>query len=137
MELLAMWDEYKKYIDTHLDKEEVVTIKGDIVEKKIKKPYLKSGFESFVFRKYKFSIKVYLSNRYEEFSDVVTCIRNEWEEDQVSGTITGKYKAANLVARLNGLKETTETTTTANVRILNVDPLDDSADNSVKKDLQP
>lgn len=106
-ELLNMWDEYKAHIDTHLDKEQVVTVKGDIVEKKVKKPYLKSGFESFVFRKYKMSIKDYLSNKYEEFSDVVTCIRNEWEEDQVSGTITGKYKAPNLVARLNGLADNT------------------------------
>lgn len=111
MELLAMWDEYKTYIDTHLDKEQVVTVKGDIVEKKTKKPYLKSGFESFVYRKYKFSVKDYLSNKYEEFSDVATCIRNEWEEDQVSGTITGKYKAPNLVARLSGLVEKSENKT--------------------------
>ena len=55
-ELLKFWDEYKKYIDTHLDKEQIVTVKGDIVDKYVKKPYLKSGFESFVFRKYKISI---------------------------------------------------------------------------------
>jgi hypothetical protein len=102
-ELLEIWDEYKSYIDTHLDKEQVVTVKGEIVEKKTKKPYLSSGFQSFVFRKYKISIKDYLSGKYDEFSDVVTCIRNEWEEDQVSGTITGKYKAPNLVARINGI----------------------------------
>lgn len=133
-ELLKFWDEYKKYIDTHLDKEQIVTVKGDIVDKYVKKPYLKSGFESFVFRKYKISIKDYLSNKYEEFSDVVTCIRNEWEEDQVSGTITGKYKAPNLVARLNGLKEQSETTTNTSISILNIDPLDDSKDNLITQD---
>lgn len=104
-ELLQLWDEYKNYIDTHLDKEQIVTVKGHIVEKKTKKPYLSSGFQSFVFRKHKISVKDYLSGKYEEFSEVVTCIRNEWEEDQVSGTITGKYKAPNLVARLNGLTD--------------------------------
>lgn len=107
-ELLKIWDEYKSFIDANNDIEQVVTPKGDIVNREIKKPYLKVGFEAYVFRKYKFSIKDYLSNKYEEFSDVVTCIRNEWEEDQISGTITGKYKAPNLVARLNGLTEKQE-----------------------------
>lgn len=107
-ELLKLWDDYKSYIDSHLDKEQIVTVKGDIVEKSIKKPYLKQGFESFVFRKKGYSIKDYLSGDYDEFSDVVMCIRREWEEDQISGTITGKYKAPNLVARLNGITEKVE-----------------------------
>lgn len=107
-ELLDLWVEYKTYIDTNPDKEEVVTVKGDIVEKRTKKPYLKQGFISFVFRKLGKNIKDYVDNKYPEFSDVVTHIRSEWEEDQISGTITGKYKAPNLVARLNGLTEKTE-----------------------------
>ena len=107
-ELLDLWNEYKEYINTHPDKEEVVTVKGDIVEKKVKKPYLRQGFISFVYRKLGVIIKDYLDNKYEEYSEVVTHIRSEWEEDQISGTITGKYKAPNLVARLNGLTEKTE-----------------------------
>ena len=110
-ELLDLWNEYKEYINTHPDKEEVVTVKGDIVEKRIKKPYLRQGFMSFVYNKLGLSIKDYLDNKYEEFSGVVTHIRSEWEEDQISGTITGKYKAPNLVARLNGLTEKTDNTT--------------------------
>lgn len=104
-ELMDLWNGYKKYIDEHPDIENVVTVKGNTVKKETKKPYLKQGFESYVFREKGFSIKDYLSGNYAEFSDVVTCIRNEWEEDQISGTITGKYKAPNLVARLNGLVE--------------------------------
>jgi len=115
-ELLKIWDEYKSFIDANYDTEQVVTPKGDIVNRKIKKPYLKVGFEAYVFRKYKFSIKDYLSNKYEEYSDVVTCIRNEWEEDQVSGTITGKYKAPNLVARLNGLVDKQEIEQNTNIK---------------------
>jgi len=107
-ELLDLWNEYKTFIDTHPDKEEVVTVKGDIVEKRTKKPYLRQGFIAFVFRKLGVIIKDYLDNKYDEFSGVVTHIRSEWEEDQLSGTITGKYKAPNLVARLNGLTEKTE-----------------------------
>jgi hypothetical protein len=107
-ELLDLWDEYKNHIDTHPDKENVVTVKGDVVKKETKKPYLRQGFEAFCFRKHGFSVTDYLSGKYEDFSQVVSCIRKEWEEDQISGTITGKYKAPNLVARLNGLTEKTE-----------------------------
>lgn len=107
-ELLDLWEEYKTYINTNPDKEEIVTVKGDIVEKRTKKPYLRQGFISFVFRKLGVIIKDYLDNQYVEYSEVVTHIRSEWEEDQISGTITGKYKAPNLVARLNGLTEKTE-----------------------------
>lgn len=105
LELLKLWDEYKAHIDNNYDKDQVVTVRGDIVERQVKKPYLKQGFEAFVYRRHKMSIKDYLSDKYKEFSDVVTCIRQEWEEDQISGTLTGKYKAPNLVARLNGLVE--------------------------------
>lgn len=106
--LLKLWDDYKAYIDSKPEKEQVVTQKGDIVVKTIKKPYLRQGFIAFVYRKEKFSISDYLSNNYEEFSEVVETIRQEWEEDQVSGTLTGVYKAQTLVARLNGFVEKTE-----------------------------
>jgi hypothetical protein len=107
--LLKYWDEYKSHIDNNLDSEDIVTVKGSIVQKKSKKPYLKQGFESFVFRNYGISIKDYLlPDKYPEFSDVTTCIRNEWEDDQISGTLTGRYKAPNLTARLNGLTEKSE-----------------------------
>lgn len=109
-DLLELWDAYKKHIDEHPDSENVVTVKGAVVKKEMKKPYLKHGFEAYVFRKKGFTIKDYLSNKYPEFSDVVTCIRSEWEEDQISGSITGKYKSPNLVARLNGLTEKIEQT---------------------------
>lgn len=107
-ELLELWDAYKAYIDQRPDVEEVVTQKGDVVEKHTKKPYLRQGFIAFVYRKRKFSVSDYLRGDYEEFSQVVEMIRQEWEEDQVSGTLTGKYKAQTLVARLNGFADKTE-----------------------------
>lgn len=108
-ELMQLWEMYKDKIDSDPDKIEQLNIKGEVKELKVKKPYLKQGFVSFVFRLRGYSIKDYLDNKYPEYSDVVTCIRGEWEEDQISGSLTGKYKAPNLVARLNGLKEQTET----------------------------
>lgn len=128
-ELMKLWDDYKKHIDTHPDTENIVTVKGDIVKKETKKPYLKQGFEAYVFRKKGFGIHDYLSLKYDEFSHVVTCIRREWEEDQISGTITGKYKAPNLVARLNGLTEKTDTTT-------NGQPINKITIEVVKSDVQ-
>lgn len=107
-ELLDLWDQYKAWIDSKPDTEQVVTQKGDIVIKETKRPYLRQGFIAFVYRKRKFSVTDYLSGLYEEFSEVVETIRQEWEEDQVSGTLTGKYKAQTLVARLNGYAEKTD-----------------------------
>lgn len=107
-ELLDLWEEYKTYINDNPYKDEVVTIKGDIVEKKFKRPLLRQGFISFVFNKLGFVIKDYLDGKYEEYSEVATYIRGEWEENQIGGTMSGIFKAPNLTARLNGLVEKTE-----------------------------
>jgi hypothetical protein len=104
-ELMQLWEQYKSKIDSSPDTIEQATAKGEIVELRVKKPYLKQGFTAFVFKLKGYSIKDYLDNKYDNFSDVVTCIRNEWEDDQISGTLTGRYKAPNLVARLNGITE--------------------------------
>jgi hypothetical protein len=111
-ELLSLWDEYKAQVGC--DTIEQATPKGDIVQLNIQKPLLRSGFEAFVFRKLGISVHSYLDNDkglYADYSRVVACIRKEWETDQVSGTLTGKYKAPNLTARLNGLTEKTDVTT--------------------------
>lgn len=107
-ELLTLWDNYKAWIDSKPDKEQVVTQKGDVVIREIKKPYLKQGFIAYVFRKEGISITPYIRGDYEEYCNVVETIRQEWEDDQVTGTMTGRYKAQTLVARLNGYVEKTE-----------------------------
>lgn len=110
-ELLKLWDEYKLTVGT--DEIEQATSRGDIVTLSIQRPLLKSGFEAYVFRKLGFGIGHYLDNQdgaYSDYLDVITCIRKEWESDQVSGTMTGRYKAPNLTARLNGIVDKTEQT---------------------------
>jgi hypothetical protein len=105
--LLEMWDEYKKYVDEHPDHIQKATGKG-IETEIIKSPYLRQGFESFVYRKYTFCVHQYIDNwkgAYDKFLGVVTCMRKEWEADQIGGTMTGRYKAPNLVARLNGISD--------------------------------
>lgn len=105
--LLQYWNEYKAEIDNNPDIQEVATA-GKIQSIKVRKPYLKQGFYSYVFGKYGHHIHQYLDNwngSYDKFLDVVTHIRAEWERDQIEGTLTGRYKAPNLVARLNGITE--------------------------------
>jgi hypothetical protein len=111
-EFLALWDEYKKSIDDNPDQLQKATNKG-VQTEEVQKPYLRQGFEAYVFRTRGFHVHQYIdnyNNAYEEYLGVVTCARKEWEENQISGTLTGKYKAPNLTARLNGLTEKQETT---------------------------
>jgi hypothetical protein len=115
-DFLSLWDEYKEHIDKNPDLIEKATNKGVQVER-VKKPYTRMGFEAYVYRNYGFNIHQYIDNcnnkdsMYFEYLGVVTCAKKEWEDDQISGTMTGKYKAPNLTARLNGLTEKTDVTT--------------------------
>lgn len=107
-EFLKLWDEYKAHVDETPDKEQVPTGKGIILTLTKKRPYIRMGFEAYVYRKKGFHVHQYIdnyNNAYEEYLGVVTCARNEWEEDQVSGSLTGRYKSPNLVARLNNYSE--------------------------------
>lgn len=110
--LIELWEEYKESVG--YDEIEQIHPKLGVTTLRVKKPLLRSGFEAFVFKKMGFGISQYLDNNdkaYDEYLGVVTCIRKEWETDQVSGTMTGKYKAPNLTARLNNLTEKTDVTT--------------------------
>lgn len=118
--LLEWWNEYKKSVDEDLEHIEEVTAKG-VMTRTVKKPYLRQGFEAWCFRHKGLIIHQYIdnyNNTYEEFLGVVTCMRKEWENDQIVGTLTGRYKAPNLVARLNGLTETVKTEQNINVNKL-------------------
>jgi hypothetical protein len=111
---LKIWEEFKIYVDSNPDIQQIATPRG-IVEIKVKKPYLRQGFEAFVYKNYNVTIHQYISNQgslYDAYVPIVTHIRNEWEEDQISGTLTGRYKAPNLVARLNNIVEKTQTEVT-------------------------
>lgn len=111
-EFIRMWDEFKKEIDSNPDYIEKATNKG-IQKERVPRPYTRQGFEAFVYRNYGFNIRQYIDNDrgdYEEFIGVVTCVRNEWENNQISGTLTGQYKAQTLVARLNGYSDKHEHT---------------------------
>jgi len=112
-DFLKLWDLYKINVDENPHVDEVATGKGDIVSISKKRPYLRQGFESYVYRTKGFHIHQYIdnyNNSYPEYLGVVTCARKEWEDDQISGSLTGRYKSPNLVARINGLTDKKETT---------------------------
>lgn len=111
--LLQWWDEYKAHVDANPDYIQEATGKG-VMTREVKKPYLRQGFEAWCFRNKGLDVHHYLDqsdDSYAEFRGVVSCMRKEWEEDQIGGTMTGRYKAPNLTARLNGLVDKTDAKT--------------------------
>jgi hypothetical protein len=131
--LLEMWDEYKDSLGN--DTIEQASSRGDVVSLSVKKPLLRQGFEAFVYRKYGFLVKQYLDNQdgiYTEYMGVITCIRQEWENDQITGSLTGLYKSPNLVARLNGLAEKTQNENVQKIELFKGIDLSVKEDNSAE-----
>ena len=91
-DLLKMWEDYKAYIDSTPDQIQKATNKGVQIEL-VDKPYQRKGFQAYVFRNYKFHVHQYIDNyenAYSEYLGVVTYMRDEWEENQVSGTLPNR-----------------------------------------------
>jgi hypothetical protein len=109
-ELSELWEGFKGTIGYDLI--EVATGKG-VQTIKVKKPLLRQEFEAYVYRVKGHHVHQYIDNYkgdYDEYLGIVTHMRNEWQSDQISGTLTGRYKSPNLVARINGLTDKQETT---------------------------
>jgi hypothetical protein len=117
--LLELWNQYKDYIDSNPDLQQVATGKG-VFEIQVKKPYLRQGFEAYCFNQGYGNIHQYFSNQrgdFPEFVPVITHIRTEWQTDQLEGSLTGRYKSPNLVARINGIKDSVDDSGTKEVII--------------------
>jgi len=108
--MLELWEQYKAHVDANPDVIQEVTVKG-VMEREVRRPYLRQGFEAFCFRNGYGNIYQYFDNvgdRYKEYLGVITHIRAEYQNDQIGGTMTGMFKAPNLTARLNGLVDKKE-----------------------------
>jgi len=111
-DLQLMWEEYKKQITADL----IPTLSnktGEVVYLPTQKPPTRWGFEAYVWKQYGHHVKQYLDNQekaYTAYLGVVTYIRNEWTDDHVTGTMTGKYKAQTLTARVTGVTDTIDVT---------------------------
>ena len=118
-ELETLWNEYKETIDNSPDEQEISTAQG-IKIIRVRRPYQRKGFEAYVWRKKGHHVKQYIENTgdaYDSYLGVVTHMRNEWEEDQIEGSLTGRYKSATLVARLNGYVDKKEVKEQSDVTI--------------------
>jgi hypothetical protein len=132
--LLELFENYKRL--TKLNPIIVVDFvggKGNRAEREKERPLTMEGFEVFTFKEGLLGdLSQYFANRDERYNDYVpicTHIRKEIRDDQISGGMAGIYNPS-ITQRLNGLVEQTKTDITANISILNIDPLDDSTDNS-------
>jgi len=77
-------------------------------------------------------IEQYFKNQdgdYEDFLHICRAIKNEIREHQITGGMNGFFNPS-ITQRLNNLREQSETTSTHNVNLLNIDPLSDTADDS-------
>lgn len=105
------------------------------VDRKKEKPLTWEGFENYLFKKGIINdLCDYVNNRDEAYNDYqpeVKNIKRIIRQDQIEGGMAMIY-SQNITARLQQLKEHIESNNS--VSILNIDPLDDSANNGSTKD---
>ena len=134
-ELGAKWEEYKASLIEEAKKWGIVQYvgkNGERMEDYPKLPIILKGFYGWCLRNNVGTVHQYFDNSeglYDEFLVICTRVRDEVEVDHITGGLIGKYNSS-ITQRLHGLAERNETNVKANVNILNVDPLDDSTDNS-------
>ena len=112
---------------------------GDRHEEPQKVPMTLEGFKRYCWEHHG-DVSNYFDNSdgyYDDFKVICSRIRQEIRENQIIGGLLGFYNPS-ITQRLNGLKETIDSTVTNNIQVLTIDPLSDaSTNNSVKKDSEP
>lgn len=134
--LYKIFEEYRQETKANPRKK---TIKGNkdwiISDEELEVPLTMAGFEVFCYKNYS-TVNQYFDNadkRYNDYITICSIIRNEIRQDQIEGGMVGQYNSS-ITQRLNNLSENVKTNNNHNVNLLNIDPLDDSTDNSTKKD---
>ena len=107
--------------------------KGNRAEREKERPLTIEGFENYLEdMEIIGQLSHYFANTNEAYTEFLTIcqrIKRAVRQDQIEGGMAGIYNHS-ITQRLNGLVEQTKTDITANISILNIDPLDDSTDNS-------
>lgn len=105
-----MWDLFQRYVEhTKMNpviKRELSSRTGEVVEIPIDRPLTIEGFFTFAWDRLG-DIHAYVYNKdgqYNEFSTIVSRVKEAIRENQISGGVAGLYNA-NLTARLNGLQD--------------------------------
>lgn len=127
-ELWQLFEDYRQEVKSNPRiKVEYVGKDGQRVSTPIERPLIIEGFKCFCADKVG-DIQAYWNNRndeYSEFSPIITRVREEIRREQIDGGMVGAYNS-NLTARINSLKEQSETTNSHNIQLLNIDPLADT-----------
>lgn len=120
-----MWKLFEAYRKEVKSKPRLITeYHGKDGEEKIKpleKPLTIDGFHVFCYDRVG-SVHQYFANQdnsYTEYLSIITRIREEIRDDQISGGMVGQYNS-NLTARLNGLVDKKETEVKGEPRIFNL-----------------
>jgi len=132
-----MWELFIEYVqhekDNPMYKTEYVGKDGEMVRTALETPITFEGFECYVADKEIISdLGDYTSNkdgRYEQYATIITRIQKNCFVHNFKGASV-KLFDANLIAKKLGLIAKSENTNTEVIKILNIDPLDDSSDNS-------
>lgn len=116
--LYELFTQYKQWVnDNPILVEDYVGKDADRVMRQKQRPLTMVGFECFVMDNTDISypdLTNYFDTKNESFENFIpisTRIRSEIQNNQVSGGMVGIFNPS-LTARLNGLKEQTESTTT-------------------------
>ena len=114
-DLEKVWNAYKQKLSEDAFKWEKVQYVGKDGERRVDSPKLPLTYEGF--KRYCWDSKVgtithYFENsgnRYDDFSDVCSRVKNEIREDQITGGLLGFYNPS-ITQRLNSLSEKSDTT---------------------------
>jgi len=123
-----LWKQYKEKLEEKAAKWEKIQYvgkDGDRVIDNPKIPLTLEGFKVFCWDTGTGTVEQYFTNQdklYGEYIGICSRIKNEIRADQIEGGMMGFYNPS-ITQRLNNLKEQTESITSANIKLLNIDPL--------------
>ena len=121
-----MWELFTDYKDSVKSNPRLITEfhgkDGDEKIKPLERPLTIDGFHTYCYDLVG-CIEHYWYNtdeRYSDYSTIITRIKKEIRDDQISGGMVGQYNS-NLTARLNGLVDKKETEVKGEPRIFNLE----------------
>lgn len=131
-----LWELFEAYVlherNNPMFKTEYVGRDGNEVKTALDTPITFEGFECYLSANGIIEdLGQYSANRdeaYTEYVPIIARISKNCYVHNFKGAAVGLFNA-NLIARKLGLTEKTDTTNRTEVKILNIDPLDDSIDN--------
>jgi len=131
-----LFDAYRKEVKSNPRKRHVFVGKdGNSENENLERPLTFEGFKNYCYGIIG-CVEQYFVNQdklYNDYISICSRIKNEIRQDQIEGGMVGQYNPS-ITQRLNGLKETTDNTNSVNIKLLNVDPIEnDKTDDSTSE----